>query len=386
MAQLATLWHWYQPPWQSDYGIERIAAECYRPVSSWLAENPSFPVAVNINASLVEHLQRLGLDDVLENLGRAAEQGSVEFVGSAAYHALLPALLKHPHGEDEVRRQIELNDACNSAVFGSLWKPRGFFPPEMAFSPDLALTVRRMGFEWAIADAVCYDAINNDTIPRSDIGLVNSLPVFFRSGWSNELSLARPGRGQYDAGSYIAGLAQGARSWFGNSFGYVAVGYDVETFGHHISQYDTSFLDSYLVACEDAGIVPVHFSTLLNTLPQRDVAILPGSWSTSLQDIGEGNYFPLWDNPSNPVHAALKNMTRIAICTVAEAEKSGSLPEARQLLDRGLHSCKEWWADRQGRWNPAIVLEGFSLLERAALLAGARGIAYEREWLERLLS
>ena len=119
---LLHLYHLYQPPHQSDDWIFLIADQCYRPLSRWLAQN-NFPVAINISYSLIKHLRRLRLEDIIENLGEAAEKGTIEFTGSAAYHPILPLLLSHKGGESEVKRQIELNDRLNREVFGNVWKP-----------------------------------------------------------------------------------------------------------------------------------------------------------------------------------------------------------------------------------------------------------------------
>lgn len=365
---VATLWHWYQPPWQSDFWVERIARECYLPVSRWLssqgAQSGSFRAAINIPYSLVEHLSRLHLTEILDNLGCAAERGVVEFTGCAAYHALLPTLLEQPYGRDEARRQIELNDAGNSKVFGELWQPKGFFPPEMAFSPELAGLLAERGCSWTLADAACYDSLNPGSIPHADLGTVAGLPIFFRSGWSNEFTMAGPGRGTYDAASFVARLDAGARQWFGDAGGYLCLAYDVETIGHHIHQYTTRTLDDYVQACAERSVALGHFSALADRLQRREVRISPGSWSTSLDDSAAGEYFPLWQHSQNAVHRVLAEMTAFAISAVHEGAPD---EEARRSLDQGLHSCKEWWANRCGRWQPDAVRSGFSLLEDAAV-------------------
>ncbi len=365
---VATLWHWYQPPWQSDFWVERIARECYLPVSRWLssqgAQSDSFHAAINIPFSLTEHLSRLHLTEVMDNLGCAAESGVVEFTGCAAYHALLPGLLSQPYGRDEARRQIDLNDQGNRSVFGELWQPRGFFPPEMAFSQELAALLAESGFSWTMADSVCYDSRNSDTIPHNDLGTVSALPVFFRSGWSNEFSMARPGRSDYDARRYVSDLASSCSSWFGDTPGYFCLAYDVETIGHHIHQYTTRTLDDYVQACAERSVTLGHFSALADRLQRREVSVSSGSWSTSLNDIAQGEHFPLWQHSQNAVHRVLAEMTSLAISAVHEGIPDD---EARRSLDKGLHSCKEWWANRCGKWNPDAVRSGFSLLETAAV-------------------
>jgi len=367
---VAHLWHFYQPPWQTDYWVKRIAEECYLPVSEWLAKNPDFKVGVNINNSLVQHFQRLGLGKVIDNLGSAADSGAVEFTGSSAYHALLSSLLSHEGGREEVRRQIELNERGNQKAFGSSWKPKGFFPPELAFSEELAEEILNAGYLYSLADSASFDSANpGKAIPHKDVGVVRGLPVFFRSGWSNEFSMARPSRKEYDLSRYARDLGNAARAWFNGDGGHIDIGYDVETIGHHIIPYRER-LDEYRDSLVKEGIVPAHFSEILESFPTRtDVKILPASWSTSGEQALSGNYFPLWTAPGNPVHAVLKDLTGKAIGAVHKAgREAGNLTEysdARDALDQGLQSCKEWWANPPGLYNKDNVRSGADFLFKA---------------------
>ncbi|MFH0961465.1 MAG: hypothetical protein V1820_02165 [archaeon] len=372
------LWHFYQPPWQTDYWISRISEECYAPVTEWLLRNPEFRVAVNINNSLVRHFERLSLSGIIDNLGSAADAGTVEFTGSSAYHALLPTLLSsHSGGEGEVRRQIELNEEGNRKVFGTSWNPAGFFPPEAAFSAELAKTIKAAGYRFAITDAVIFDSANpGKSIPHSEVGTVEGLPVFFRSGWSNEFTISRPGRKDYNLSRYVSDLKRATEGWFNGKGGHLSLAYDVETIGHHIRPYRER-LDEYAGAFEASGIRPEHFSRILEEFPGRpELRTNPGSWSTTKEDIAAGNPFPLWDSPRNPVHSALKEATAVAIESVHRSAASRALaPEeylsARDKLDRGLQSCKEWWANPPGQYSPANIRAGAGLLFGAIRDAGA---------------
>src|SRR3989338_8956708 len=157
-------------------------------------------------------------------------------------------------------------------------------------------------------------------------------------------------------------LASACGSWF-NSSGSLCLAYDVETIGHHIPQYTAATLDAFVEACAERSVTLGHFSALVDRLQRREVSVSSGSWSTSLGDIAQGEYFPLWQHSRNAVHRVLAEMTSLAITAVNEGIPD---EEARRSLDKGLHSCKEWWANSQ-RWNPDAVRSGFSLLETAAV-------------------
>lgn len=373
---LATLWHYYQPPGQTDDWVELISHQTYIPFSRWLANAKNdFRAAVNINYSLIKHLIRLRLSEVIENLGRAAEKGRIELTGSAAYHPILPDLLKYKGGKDEVKRQIELNDKFNREIFGGVWNPTGFFPPEMAFSPELATVIKDMGYKWSITDAPLFDATNKGAvIPYKEIGTVNGLPVFFRSDWSNEFSLKRPNSGDYDVSKFVEDMRQAVNDWFRDQRGHFVIAYDGETWGHHVKQYDINALDIYTKRCNELCISHILFSDLIKSYSTVEVKIMPGSWSSNMDDIKVGEYFPLWRHSKNPVHELFDILTAYAIEAVHAAEKTvdgnygarRAYEEARQELDDGEHSCKEWWANPiHGRESPKHIYAGFNQLAGA---------------------
>ncbi|HLD11852.1 MAG TPA: polysaccharide deacetylase family protein, partial [Patescibacteria group bacterium] len=139
--------HIYQPPTQKPEILEKVVKESYRKVFAGLKKIPSAKVTLNISAALTELLVKYGYDDVIETIKELAEKGQIEFTGSAKYHPLLPRI-----PEEEIIRQVKLNIETNRKAFGDVFQPRGFFPPEMAFSRNVAEVVSKLGFEWIVAD------------------------------------------------------------------------------------------------------------------------------------------------------------------------------------------------------------------------------------------
>lgn len=372
----AKLWPFHQPSYQTDDWILLISNQCYSPLSRWLAEDKEqqFPVAVSITHSLVRHLQRLHLDDIIENLGIAAEKGNIEFTGTAAYHAILPELLEYKGGISEVKRQISLNHAGNEKAFGKVWQPKGFFLPEMAFSPELAPIIKSMGYDWTVADAPLFDAVNSVSIPYEKIPKVNGLAVFLRSNdWSNELTQRMPQRNDFDVANYARRMqANVGNGWFRGKKGFIVLAYDAETLGHHVRQYDANALNEYAKTCRELGIKKVLPSELLEFFGTIDIEIMPGSWSTSVEDIKAGEYFPLWAHSKNPVHNEFKKLTAYAISSVYKAEGvvDGNT-QARDLyrhsrvsLDESVQSCIRWWANPlHDKWDENSIYRGFYLLK-----------------------
>jgi len=346
------LLHMYQPPWQYADVLKRISGECYEWLTEWLADNKrSFKATVNINYSLTELLLKNGLEIIIENIGRGVEKGSIELTGSAAYHPILPLI-----PEDEVKRQIELNDRKHAEIFKGVWNPRGFFPPEMAYSPRLSRIVREMGYEWIITDDVIYRANNQGAPPNNYIVETNSLPLFFRSRlWSNEFALGMPGRADTDAIGFIKKVSDSRQD---NS--YCILAFDIETIGHHHKEnpYNKDTMDSLENAMQDNKVGSVYVSQLLDKFPERrEVKIGEGSWSTTEENIWRGVPFPLWKDPDNEIHWTLWQLVYHTINIVSKSKGVEGYEKARDLLDRGLNSCPFWWASTY-RWNSEYILDG----------------------------
>ena len=194
------LLHMYQPPWQYKDMLETISNECYLWLTKWFSEQKGFKATINLNYSLTELLIDNGLNKIIDNIGAGLENGSIELTGTAAYHPILPLIPK-----DEIKRQIALNYKKHGEIFGNLWKPKGFFPPEMAVSPDLVRIVRSFGYEWMITEDIVNDM--DRRISDNSIVTVDDFSIFFRnSDWSNKFAMEYPNRGKTNAEEFIQQL------------------------------------------------------------------------------------------------------------------------------------------------------------------------------------
>src|SRR5689334_5295921 len=122
----ANFLHFYQPPTQKSFWVKKITTESYRRLVEGLLAHPHAKVTININGVLDELLDQNGEHDVLRGLRQLLERGQIELTASAKYHPLLPML-----SDDEIIRQIELNNETHKKYFGPAYQPKGFFPPEM---------------------------------------------------------------------------------------------------------------------------------------------------------------------------------------------------------------------------------------------------------------
>src|SRR3990167_1120712 len=145
--------HIYQPPAQKEIWIRRITKESYRKLFSGFLTLPKVRLTLNINSILCELLERWGGEDVIDDIRELIKQGKLELTGSAKYHAFLPLL-----PEEEMERQIRLNEEGLDRYFGGLWEKKGFFSPEMAYSKKVAEVANRMGYKWIIIDELSFPA------------------------------------------------------------------------------------------------------------------------------------------------------------------------------------------------------------------------------------
>ncbi|NLP06241.1 hypothetical protein GX411_09870 [Candidatus Fermentibacteria bacterium] len=350
MKRIGLLLHIYQPPTQDRSVVERIDAECYRPVASLLARTGA-KVTLNINYSLTEQLSKAG-STTLDDLSRA---GGVEFTGSGAFHPLLPLI-----PEAEMDRQIALNTLGNERLLGPSYAPRGFFPPEMAVSPGVLGRLAALGFEWAVADDLPWVASGRDA-PYDWVPSCRGLRVLLRSNfWSNRIAF-HGGWGDEVAADIVRGL----EAWAGtDADAYLIVAMDGETFGHHRRGGVETFLEPFLASFAQGGadVVLDTLSGIAGAFPARDAEVPPGSWSTTPEDIAAGKPWPLWDDPDCPDHAALRALLSHVL---SSARASGS-ERVAALADRMLYSCPFWWAS-PGRRSPLQVRRGIQAILETAL-------------------
>src|SRR3989338_2985162 len=148
----ANFLHIYQPFGQQADILESVVAQSYRPLVNGVLKSPNTKLTLNVTGALLELFDKYGYLDLIDGLRQAGDEGKIEFTGSAKYHALLPFL-----DEDEIVNQIKINDQTNRFYLVDVYKPSGFFPPEMAYSPILAPILDSLGFKWIIIDEIAYN-------------------------------------------------------------------------------------------------------------------------------------------------------------------------------------------------------------------------------------
>lgn len=364
-VHFAFMFHIYQPPVQVPHVIKQIVQESYRPLVQSLQDHPDARITLNINGTLTEQLNDYGFIDVIDGLAALAARGQVDFTGSAKFHPLLPLLVP-----SEVSRQIALNDETNRYFFGSAYKPRGFFPPEMAISNEIMGPVRDAGFEWLIAAGIANTAAwPVNVVSRHP----NGLALVFRDDYIS-VDCA------FDRINNVEAFASRLKYRGTNEDYYVILAMDGETFGHHVKHAFSAFLNPLLDALprrDDIRLCTV--SDIVARFPPGETQVpRDSSWSTMSYDIASDIPFPLWFDPKNQLHVQQYRFMMYAIVLVnlaqkyveaMDGEKRAFFDNARNFLDRGIHSCQTWWASKRPWYSPDMILRGLNEILLATINA-----------------
>ena len=346
----ANLLHLYQPPTQFTPVLRKIAEESYFELTNIFRTYPKAKVTLNICGSLTEQLLTNGLELLVEQIKELALAGKVELVGSAKYHPILPKLPK-----EEMRRQIEINNETNRKAFGPAWNPTGFFPPEMAYSRDVAEIVTQMGFRWMVLSEYAFPP-TVDTAPDNDvIYSMKGMPlkIFFRQG-KPSLDLAF---GKIWSPEEFYQAASGSI----RPGGYLLTAMDGETFGHHRPGLEKVLAAIY----QDPRFEPHFISELPNLFPKGpEVEPLPSSWGLEGNELRRGIIYPRWDYPGNSIQSRQWQLLNLAIKSVWATSKTDvNYPGVRDLLDKALHSDQFWWAGARPNWHFRMVEAGARMLK-----------------------
>ncbi|NHJ85525.1 MAG: hypothetical protein FK734_08690, partial [Asgard group archaeon] len=184
---LAFILHIYQPPTQQPSILKQIIKESYKPLFNLLLEKNNIQITFNINGSLFELLDFYEEEEIIDSIRTLIERKQIDLVGSSCYHAILPLIPK-----EEILRQIQLNEELHHKVLGKyLFKPKGFWLPEMAYEYRVIEPLIESNYEWTVLSSIAYPDTN---LPDDIIPLVepNFITYFRNDLLSNLISFNHP--------------------------------------------------------------------------------------------------------------------------------------------------------------------------------------------------
>lgn len=318
-----------------------MAEESYQKIIDIYKKHPKAKFILNINGSLTQLLMKHKLYNIINGFKELAENGQLEFVSTLCYHAIAPLI-----PEKEIIRQIELNDKINKDAFGSSYKPTGLWLPEMAYSRAVIRPIAEFGYKWiSLPGVVSNGAWTNNSYAYVQSGS-HKLKVLFRD---DRISLDIAFGNLNDSFPQIIKKQKGT---------YLFTTMDGETIGHHIPKLAQA-LDSWLTEIENSGeLETMNSKEIFETYPEAEKShAFPGSWSTTFEDIQQGNFFPLWleqhQEPFKSSHQLawshlhnLLEMSQIAKKQLINGQEQ-YYEKTRDLIDKSLFSCAYWWFTRE---------------------------------------
>lgn len=320
--------------------MEKVVNESYRPLFEGFLKIPDMKLNLNINAGLTELLYKNGYGDVLEKIKKLAETGRLEFTETAKYHPLLPFL-----PEKEIIRQIKTNHQTNKKIFGESYRPKCFFPPEMAYSPKVGRIISSLGYPFILLDEISFQGGEKEP-PRNKLFHLDSRKtiVIFRERRVSNCIMSALVRSR---GEFEEVLGQDIKKNV-----YLCTAMDGETFGHHRPGLEKS-LFKILTLEKPRQIflseISKHFETAGGIEP------ISSTWASSVEEIKKGIQFYSWKNPKNKVQktqwAFLNYLLKLA--------KGKKLSEKiRDKIDKALSSDQFFWASGEPWWSIEMIEKG----------------------------
>ena len=330
--------HFYQPPTSSREDIDKIVKDTYQPLVDFLNQHKTTKITINISACLTEQLFNFGYKKILKELSKLSKKGQIEFVESAAFHPILPLL-----PNKEIKKQIEINKNINSVRFGKIYKPEGFYLPEMAYSLKVANIIKKIGYKYIILDEI---AINKNLKKEIDANikyiLKNGLKVVFRNRKISQTFVPK---------SIIIKS---------NEEKNIITATDAELYGHRYWDWWKSYSSAV------SKVKTLTISEYLKSLKEeKTIHPVKCSWESTPKELKNKIPFALWDNPKNKIHTKLWQLANFVLELNYKNQKDINHFASRLHLENGLASCTFWWASKKDfklfspvAWDPHMVEKG----------------------------
>lgn len=341
----ANFLHIYQPVGQQPDILEAVTQQSYRPLLFGILNHTNVRLSFNINGALFEVFDKFGYHDVIDNIRELIRQKRLEITGSAKYHAFLPFL-----NEREIVRQIKANTETLKFYLGKDYNPVGFFPPEMAYSEEIAHIISDHGFKWMILDEIAYNGKTEQVkydriykIPGPDIFVV------FRERRPSNLIMSAVVR-TYDS------LLEAMKKDIADENRFLLTAMDGETFGHHRPGLENLLFDIF----DSPQFQMVKVSDLFDEYHNiQEIYPIKSTWASSEEDIEKGIQFLSWSDPENEIHKWQKELVDLALNAVyTMPDNDPAFPEVRQKMDEALASDHFWWASAKPWWSLEEIERG----------------------------
>lgn len=343
--------HIYQPMNTEAHVIKEATEESYLRIIRALEEHPKVKFTININGCLFYRWEELGYQDLIKRIGRLIKKGQIDLTGTACYHPLVPLI-----PEKEIKLQIKENEEVLKKHFGPDFKPRGFFFPELAYSPAAAQIVKKMGYEWILMDEIGLTGkVGNTDFDQVYLDKNSGLKAVIRS---RELS-----------NSYVPEKLTRILDRKNNKKELAITATDGELYG--LRHKDPTAMFENLLERDD-----VKTQTVSEFIDEHEehktIEPRTHSWATTEKELEKNEPFNLWQEKTNIVQKKLWELAMLAYNTIEDNRSDKNYKWARWHFVRGLASCTFWWASAKDfrlfgpiSWSPDEIERGTNEFIRA---------------------
>jgi len=344
--------HFYQPANAEFYNIRKALDKSYWRLMRLMEEHPNLHFTWNVSGCLLERLAEEKETAFIDRLKFLVKKWQVELTGSAAYHGFLPLL-----PEKEVIRQIKTNEKILRKYFGKDFKPRGFFLPEMAYTPVVAKIVKRLGYTWIIVDEIAFSGGVNGRSGRPDlnrfyIDAASGLQVIFRD---RELSGAYPPDRLWPI---LKKTAADSQEIF-------ITATDAELYGLRHEDPTAELEKIVKVKHLKTATLSAFLKSRSKTKPVL-VKLTSSSWESTPREVRAGRPFTLWVDKDNKIQTNLWKLANLSLALGEKYKKDKNYYWHYWHLSRGLASCTFWWASGRDfkpvfgpyAWSPDDIERG----------------------------
>jgi alpha-amylase/alpha-mannosidase (GH57 family) len=293
--------------------------------------------------------------DIPAMLERYREADNIELIGMGYYHPIFPLIPRADWSEQLVSARTLMEQ-----VFGRA--PRGFWPPEMAFTMPMIPALVQAGYEYVVVDGVhvrpedgisdvfrpytaCHDGVCISVVPR-DREVSNAQESGLNPRWFRDEVLWRTaGSPRPEEKRLVTTWSDGENGgWFRQT--HEEAGF----FGHFFAPYMEQ------VRAGTSPIIPVRLGDYLGRVaPSAHAQVQTGAWnvgSTSGEDLSQ------WAGSARQ-REAVADVARLSArywqlvhrYEDAARERGGALPRARRLILEAETSCFLFWGDS---WIPYL--------------------------------
>lgn len=343
------LLHFYQPPTADDKTIIEAAEKSYKRIISALKRNRQIKFTLNITGCLLSRLEILGYKELINDLKKMLVNGQIELTGSAAFHPIL-ALLP----DEEIIRQIKINEKILKKFFGQKFRAQGFFIPEAAYGVNVAKIVKQLNYRWIMLDEISADIkVGRLNFSNLYIDENSNLKILFRQ---RQISKKYPPK-------VIFKLIKELKSKT------VITATDAELYGLRHRDFSYTF-EKLLKRPEIKTLTASEYLAGLDR--PKKITLRASSWESTKKELKNNLPYFLWCDKKNKIQTLLWQLTGSAIANINKYIKDQNYFWARQHIDRGLASCTFWWASNHNfklygpiSWNPDEIEKGANELIRS---------------------